>query len=36
MNKAELTRELEKLLDELFPPIVPKKPDNVKRGGSSK
>jgi len=36
MNKAELTRELQELLDELFSPAIPKKPDNVKKGGSVK
>jgi len=33
MNKAELTRELQELLDELFSPAIPKKSDNVKKGG---
>jgi len=36
MNKAELTRELQELLDELFSPATPKRLDNVKKGGSSK
>jgi len=36
MNKADLTRELEKLLDELFTPTISEKPDNVKKGGSVK
>ena len=36
MNKAELTRELQELLDELFSPATPRRPDNVKRGGSTK
>jgi len=36
MNKAQLTRELQELLDELFTPAVPKKFDNTKKGGSAK
>jgi len=36
MSKAELTRELQELLDELFTPAVPKKFDNTKKGGPAK
>jgi len=36
MSKSEKIRELQELLDELFAPAIPKKPENVKKGGSVK
>jgi len=36
MSKPEKMRELQELLDELFTPAVPKKFDNIKRGGPRK
>jgi len=36
MNKKQLIQELQELLDELFSPAIPKKPENVKKGGSVK
>jgi len=36
MRKSEKIRELQELLDELFSPAIPKKPDNIKKGGSPK
>jgi len=33
MNKKQLIQELQELLDGLFSPIVPKKPDNIRKGG---
>jgi len=35
-NKEQKMRELIELLDELFTPATPKRPDNVKKGGSVK
>jgi len=32
MSKSEKIRELQELLDELFSPATPKRPDNVKKG----
>jgi len=32
MNKAQLTRELQELLDELFAPTVPKRLNEIKKG----
>jgi len=36
MSKPEKMRELQELLDELFTPALPRKYDDVKKGGSTK
>jgi len=36
MSKPEKMRELQELLDELFSPTIPRKHDDVKKGGSTK
>jgi len=36
MDKARLIGELEQLLDELFTPAIPRKHDDVKKGGPTK
>jgi len=36
MSKSQKIRELQELLDELFTPAIPKRLDEIKKGGSVK